>query len=121
MPQVREVMTSDVATVDPSAGVVDAAKQMIQQEKGPLAVAEGDRPVGMITDRDLVAAVVAEGRDPNALAVQDVQTGELVTVSPDQDAEEARQLMSRHALDRILVLEDDRLVGILSGADIRTA
>ena len=120
MPQVRELMVSDVVTIEPGAGVVDAAKRMIQEEKGPLPVVEGDRPVAMVTDRDVIARVVAEGRDPTTVTVDDIATRELVTIGPDQDVNEARRLMDQHELDRILVVEGDRLVGIISEADIRS-
>ena len=83
MPIVSEVMVSEVVTVDVSASIVDAAKWMIQQEKGPLPVMEGDRLHAMITDRDIIAHVVAEGLDPNSLAVHDIATHELVTIGPD--------------------------------------
>jgi CBS domain-containing protein len=64
--------------------------------------------------------VVAEGSDPNSVTVDDVATRDLVTIGPDQDVDEARQLMAQHELDRILVVEGDRLVGIISEADIRS-
>ena len=120
MPQIREAMVSDVVTIEPSAGIVDAAKKMIQQEKGPLPVVEGGRVRAIVTDRDIIARVVAEGRDPNSVTVRDIATTELVTATPDQDVEEARRLMAQHELDRILVVDDgDRLVGIISEADLR--
>ncbi len=119
MPQIRERMTSDVVTIEPSASVVDAAKRMIEKEKGPLPVVEGGRVVAMVTDRDIIARVVAEGRDPSSVTVDDISTKELVTASPDQDVDEARRLMAEHELDRILVTENDQLVGIISEADIR--
>jgi CBS domain-containing protein len=118
--QIRDRMVSDVVTVEPGTSVVDAAKRMIQEKKGPLPVVEGDRVVGMVTDRDVIARVVAEGRDPNSFSVDDIATRELVTARPDQDVDEARQLMAEHQLDRVLVTEEgDRLVGIISEADIR--
>ena len=120
MPQVRDLMVSDVVTIEPSTSVADAARQMIQQEKGPLPIVEGDRPVAIVTDRDLVAHVVAEGRDPSSTTVDDIATHDLVTIGPDQDVNDARQLMDQHQLDRILVVEGDRLVGIISEADIRS-
>jgi CBS domain-containing protein len=120
MPQVRDLMVSDVVTIEPSTSVVDAAKRMIQEEKGPLPIVEGNRPVAIVTDRDIVAHVVAEGRDPNSVTVDDIASHELVTIGPDQDVDEARQLMAQHELDRILVVEGDRLVGIISEADIRS-
>jgi CBS domain-containing protein len=120
MPQVRDLIVSSVVTIEPATSIVDAARLMIQAEKGPLPVVEGESPVAMVTDRDIIARVVAEGRDPNSVTVDDIATHELVTIGPDQDVEEARQLMDQHELDRILVLEGDRLVGIISEADIRS-
>jgi CBS domain-containing protein len=119
VPRVRGLMTSEVVTVEPQTSIVEAARRMIQQEKGPLPVVEGDRPVAMVTDRDIIARVVAEGRDPNSLTVHDIATHELVTIGPDQAVEEALRLMAEHQLDRILVVEGERLVGIISEADIR--
>ena len=120
MPRVRDKMVSSVVTIEPGTGVVDAAKRMIEEEKGPLPVVEGERPVAIVTDRDIIARVVAEGRDPRSMTVHDIASHELVTVGPDEDVGEARRLMDEHELDRILVVEDDRLVGIISEADIRS-
>src|SRR5215208_3848866 len=120
MPQVRDQMVSSVVTIEPGTGVVDAAKRMIQEEKGPLPIVEGERPVAIVTDRDIIAHVVAEGRDPRSMTVHDIASHELVTIGPEQDIDEARRLMDEHELDRILVVEDDRLVGIISEADIRS-
>ena len=120
MPQVRDRMVASVVTLEPGTGVVDAAKRMIQEEKGPLPIVEGERPVAIVTDRDIIAHVVVEGLDPTSMTVDDIASQELVTIGPDQDVNEARQLMDQYELDRILVVEDDRLVGIISEADIRT-
>ena len=120
MPQVRDLMVSSVVTIEPGTSIVDAARRMIQEKKGPLPVVEGERPVAMVTDRDIIARVVAEGRDPASMTVDDIATRELVTIGPDQDVNEARQLMDQHQLDRILVVEGERLVGIISEADIRS-
>jgi CBS domain-containing protein len=74
----------------------------------------------MVTDRDLVARVVAASRDPNTVRCEEIATRDLVTIGPDQDLQEARRLLAQHQLDRLLVVEEgDRLVGILSEADIR--
>jgi CBS domain-containing protein len=120
MPRVRDKMVSSVVTIEPGTGVVDAAKKMIEEEKGPLPVVEGERPVAIVTDRDIIAHVVAEGRDPRSMTVHDIASHELVTIGPDEDISEARRLMDEHELDRILVVEDDRLVGIISEADFRS-
>src|SRR5215216_3911876 len=119
LPRVRDLMTSAVVMIEPQASVVEAAKEMIQEEKGPLPVVEEDgRAVGMVTDRDVIARVVAEGHDPGSVTVEDIATRELVTIGPDQDADEAALLMDEHGLDRLLVVEGERLVGIISEADI---
>jgi CBS domain-containing protein len=120
MPQVREQMVASVVTIEPGTGVVDAAKRMIQEEKGPLPIVEGDRPKAIVTDRDIIAHVVAEGQDPKKMTVDDIASQQLVTIGPDEDISEARRLMDEHQLDRILVVEEDRLVGIISEADIRS-
>ena len=101
MAEVRDRMVSDVVKIEHSTSAADAAREMIQQENGPLPVVEGDRPVAIVTDRDIAAH-------------------ELVKIGLDQDVEEARQLMAQHELDRIPVVEGDRLVGIVSEADIRS-
>jgi CBS domain-containing protein len=120
LPQVRQVMTADVVTVSPSMSVAEVAKEMIAREKGPLPVVEGGRVVAMVTDRDLVARVVAASRDPNTVRCEEIATRDLVTIGPDQDLRAARRLLAQHQLDRLLVVEEgDRLVGILSEADIR--
>jgi CBS domain-containing protein len=120
MPQVREQMVSSVVTIEPGTGVVDAAKRMIQEEKGPLPIVEGVRPKAIVTDRDIIAHVVAEGRDPTKMTVDEIASQDLVTIGPDEDISEARRLMDQHQLDRIVVVENDRLVGIISEADIRS-
>jgi CBS domain-containing protein len=120
MPQVRQVMTAEVVTVTPSMSVAEVANEMIAREKGPLPVVEGGRVVAMVTDRDLIARVVAASRDPNTVRCEEVATKDLVTIRPDQDLREARRLLAQHQLDRLLVVEEgDRLVGILSEADLR--
>jgi CBS domain-containing protein len=120
MPKVRDAMTPDPATASPSMTVVEAAQEMIKKEKGPLPVVEGGRVVAMVTDRDIIARVVAAGQDPSSLRVSDIATKDVVTIGPDQDTQEARQMMAQHQLDRLVVVEKgDRLVGIISEADLR--
>jgi CBS domain-containing protein len=120
MPRVRDKMVASVVTIEPGTGVVDAAKRMIEEEKGPLPIVEDERPKAIVTDRDIIAHVVAEGRDPKKMTVDEIASQELVTIGPDEDTSEARRLMDEHELDRIVVVEDEKLVGIISEADIRS-
>ena len=118
MPQVRDLMTPNPVTVEPSTTAIDAAKVMIENKVGPLPVVEGDRAVGIVTDRDLIAHVLAEGRDPQSTTVDEIATKDLVTAAPDMDLDDASQLLVEHQLDRLVILEEGKLVGILSEADI---
>jgi CBS domain-containing protein len=119
---IRELMTANPTTVDPSAPVVDAALVMRQEDVGPVPVVEnGDRLAGIVTDRDIVLRVVAEGADPQSTTVGEIMSRDLVTVDPDQPLDEALRLMARHQVRRLPVCEEDgRLVGIVAQADVAT-
>jgi CBS domain-containing protein len=115
---IKEVMTRDVRACEPNATVADAAKVMAQEEVGPVPIVEDGRLVGIVTDRDIVVRVVAEGRDPNATTVKEIASADLVTVSPDDDLDEALNLLAKRQVRRLPVVEGDRLVGIVAQADI---
>ncbi len=118
---VRDVMTSDPRSVEPSTTVADAAQLLKSQDVGSLPIVEDGRLLGMLTDRDIVLRVVAEGKDPQATHVGDVASRALVTVDPQQSLEEALRLMAKHQVRRLPVVEEDgRLVGIVAQADVAT-
>jgi CBS domain-containing protein len=91
---------------------------MRDEHIGSLPVTEGERLVGMITDRDLTTRVVAEAAVPETTSVGDVCSRDLISVEPDNDLEEALQLMARHQVRRLPVVEKGRLVGMVAQADI---
>ncbi len=121
MGRIRDLMTANPATCKPSATVSEAAKTMASEDVGPVPIVEGDRLVGMVTDRDLVVRVLAEGRDPGSTTLGEIASSDLVTVQPDSDLEEATRLMQQHQVRRLPVVEDGRLVGIVAQADIARA
>src|SRR5918995_2329813 len=119
---IREVMTSNPRTVEADKPVAEAAKLMRDEDVGLAPVVEGDRLVGTLTDRDIAIRVVAEGKDPASTPVREVASTEVVTVSPEQDLDEATRLMAQHQVRRVPVVEEDgRLVGMLAQADIAQA
>ena len=118
---VRDAMTGDPRSIGATASVVEAARLMREAHIGSLPITDGDKLVGMITDRDITTRVVAEAADPNATSVGDVYSQDLISVEPDDDLKEAVQLMARHQLRRLPVVENDRLVGIVAQADIALA
>lgn len=115
---VRELMSQDVTTVAPDATVMDAAKLIKEKDVGPLPVVENGRLVGIVTDRDIVVRVLAEGRDPGSTPVRDAASEDLVTISADQELDEALRLLAEHQVRRLPVVEGDRLLGIIAQADV---
>lgn len=116
---IREVMTSNPRTIEADKPVADAAKLMRDEDVGLAPIVEGDRLVGALTDRDIAIRVVAEGKDPASTPVREVASTDVVTVDPEQDLDEALNLMAQHQVRRIPVVEQDgRLVGVVAQADI---
>jgi CBS domain-containing protein len=115
---IKEVMTTHVRACEPNATVADAAKLMAREDVGPIPVVEEGRITGLITDRDIVVRVVAEDKDPKATTVGQIASKDLVTVSPDEDLDDALTLMAERQVRRLPVVEGDRLVGIVAQADI---
>jgi len=116
---VSDCMTRDVTIASPNDTIQQAAKQMAQIDAGILPVAENDRLVGMITDRDITVRAVAEGKDPAQTRVRDVMTSEVRYVYDDDAIEDAAESMSELQVRRLPVINrNKRLVGIISLADI---
>ena len=121
MASIRDLMTSNPATLEPSATVSDAARLMAQEDVGPDPIVEGGRLTAIVTDRDLVVRVLAEGKDPNSTTLGEIASSDLTTVSPDTDLREAMELMSASQVRRLPVVESGQLVGIVAQADIARA
>ncbi|MFN2470276.1 MAG: CBS domain-containing protein [Gaiellaceae bacterium] len=118
---VQEVMTPSPRTVETSTTVADAARLLRDEDVGSLPVIESGKVVGVVTDRDIVLRVVADGRDPQSTSVADIASRAPVTVDPQQDLDEALRLMGEHQVRRLPVVEEDgRLVGVLAQADVAT-
>jgi CBS domain-containing protein len=115
---VRDVMTANPRTVGTDASLVEAARTMRDADIGPVIVTEGDRLAGIVTDRDIVVRAIAEGRDPSSTSVADVSSRDVETVRPDEDAGQAVERMRRRKLRRVVVVETERPIGILSIGDL---
>jgi CBS domain-containing protein len=115
---VRDAMTRGVRTVSPAQSLAEAAEVMTGEDVGSVPVVEEGRLTGILTDRDIVTRAVAERRDPQMVKVDEIASRELVTVEPEQDLDEALELMARHQVRRLPVVEEGRLVGMLAQADI---
>jgi len=119
--QVQDLMTRDVGIISPDETLKKAACRMAELDVGVLPVAEGDRLVGMITDRDMVVRGIADDLGPSAL-VRDVMTPDVKYCFSDQEIDEIVDNMADIQVRRLPVLDrDKRLVGILSLCDIATS
>ncbi|MFJ1968497.1 CBS domain-containing protein [Streptomyces sp. NPDC087903] len=118
---VKEVMTPGVAAVRPDASLVEAAQLMRTQDIGDVVVADGQRVVGVLTDRDITVRAVAEGIDPQTVSVRSVCTPDPVVVAPDDPVSAAVALMRAHAVRRLPVVEDGLPVGMVSLGDLAEA
>jgi CBS domain-containing protein len=115
---IDEVMTRDPRTLTPESSVEEAARFMRDDDVGSLPLVEGTKCIGTVTDRDIVVGVVAESR-PLDTPVREIAAKHLVTVAPEQPAEEAMRLMAEHQLRRLPVCDEDgQLVGIVAQADV---
>jgi CBS domain-containing protein len=115
---VRDAMTEDPRSIGTSATVVEAARLMREQHIGSLPITDGEQLVGMITDRDITTRVVAEAADLETTSVGEVSSGDLISVEPDNELDEALNLMASHQVRRLPVVEGGKLVGIVAQADI---
>ena len=114
---IREVMTPNPRSVSPNDSIQNAACIMRDEDAGAVPVVDNGRAVGIVTDRDIVVRVVAEGGQLSR-PVRDIVTSSLVSVTPDMSTREAAELMSEHQIRRLPVVENDRLVGIVSIGDL---
>jgi CBS domain-containing protein len=115
---IQEAMTPNPTTIEATTTAQEAAKIMKSEDVGSLPIVEGNKLIGVVTDRDLAIRIVAEGRGDDTTVGQ-IASKDLVTVDPEQSLEEAARLMAERQVRRLPVVEEDgRLVGILAQADI---
>lgn len=119
MQNLRDIMTRNVEIIAPEATVQEAAKKMQDLNIGALPVCDGDKLTGMITDRDLVMRILAEGRDPKTVTVSDAISTDVVFCFEDDGVEKASPLMAQHQIRRLPVMSSTkRLVGMVTLGDV---
>lgn len=116
--KVKDIMTKNVAYVNPGATITEVAQLMQKHNIGALPVCDQSGVVGIVTDRDIVVRNVAHGTDPQRTKVQDVMTSDVVTVTPDTDLDEITDIMADDQIRRIPVVENNKVVGIVALGDL---
>lgn len=116
--QIKDVMTTDVASVNPQDSVENAAKLMQKYDVGSIPVCEGQKIVGIVTDRDIAVRCVAVGKDTKQAPVSDVMTTNPVTASSSTDVHEAAKIMSERQIRRLPIVDNNNLVGMVALGDL---
>jgi CBS domain-containing protein len=115
--KISEIMTNAAVADAADDTLAEAAAKMWHQQTGSLIVMEGERLVGIVTERDLLRAV-AMGQDPHKIALKDVMTTDVITIGPQTRLKEAAKLMATKWIRHLPVVEGDRVVGIISQRDL---
>jgi CBS domain-containing protein len=116
--KVRDVMTPNPRTVTPDDSIQATAQIMRDEDTGVVPVVEGENLAGIVTDRDIVVRAVADGKGSSTKVREVMTAGRVVRADPDMSTRDAAELMGRHQVRRLPVVENDRLVGIVSLGDI---
>ena len=120
----EEIMTPNPVCCLPTDNVKKVAELMAHSNVGPIPVIENEQTrklIGIITDRDLVLKIIAEGRDAKTTKVESVMTRKVVTCRADEDLQRAMDAMSEHQLRRVIVVDQvNKILGIISQADVAT-
>ncbi len=115
----RDVMTGDAQCIGENETVSDAAKMMAELGVGSLPICgEDDRLKGMVTDRDIAVKVIAQDKDPGSTKAGELGEGKPVTIGADDSVEDALKTMKEHSVRRLPVIDDQKMVGIVSQGDL---
>lgn len=118
----REIMTGSAECVGENESVIAAAEKMARLDVGSLPICgEDDRLKGMLTDRDIVVKVLAEGKDPAQTTASELAQGKPVTIGAEDSAEDALKVMSEHKVRRLPVIDGHDLIGLVSQGDLASA
>ena len=115
---VRDVMAKNVKTVKTGDTVHAAVQKMNKFDIGSVIVTASGRPVGIITETNIMRRIVGPRMDPATIWAKDIMTGPLITIDPNADLTEAAKLMADNNINRLPVMEGGKLVGLISSTDI---
>ena len=111
-------MVTNIKTVRVDDTVLDAVKKMNKFRIGSVVVIGGDRPVGIITERNILQRIVEPGLDPMVVKAREIMSAPLITIEPYAPLEEAARLMVKHGIKKLPVVEGGKLVGMITTSDL---
>ena len=115
---VREAMVKNPVTIGPNATVIEAVRLLRDKNIGSVIMVDKDKVLGIAIERDLVRRVLAEDRDPKAVKLRDVMSRSVISIEAGNDVVDAAQLMKQKGISRLVVMEGDKLVGIITSDDL---
>jgi CBS domain-containing protein len=115
---VKEIMTREVCTSGKSESLLNASRKMIRFGVGSVVVVEDHRPVGIVTEKDILVKVVAKNKVPSEVMLEDIMTHPILTIKPTTSLREAADLMQRRGIRRLPVVDGSNLIGIVTDTDI---
>lgn len=119
--KLQNIMTSQVEVLPPEASILDAAQLMDSSDIGSVPICDGEKILGLVTDRDITIKAIAKGLDPNQVQVRDIMTSPILYAFEDQTVEEASEMMQASQVRRLVVLNrEKKLVGVVALGDIAT-
>ncbi|WP_428326736.1 CBS domain-containing protein [Nitrosopumilus sp.] len=114
---VNQVMSKNVLTTEKSTSLQDAAQEMNRLNVGCVIVTEESKPIGIVTERDFVTKVAAEGR-PLFTEISEVMSSPLITIDPEETIWEASEIMKEKLIHKLPVIEEERVIGVITTSDI---
>jgi len=115
---VSDIMSSPVGTIDKNAKVQDAAQLMTEKRFGSIVITENGKPRGIITERDMLERVVAPSKDPSTTETGEIMSSPLITIEKEKGILEAMREMREHDISRLVVMDEETMVGIVSETDV---
>ncbi len=115
---VKDAMTVNVITADPSASVMEVADIMVRQGVGSVIVLQNDEPIGIICERDLLEKVISSDQKPSEVKAEDIMERSLLTTSPETDMLDAMRKMVKNDIGHLPVIDDGKLAGIVTVQDV---
>jgi CBS domain-containing protein len=116
--KVRDIMTKNVAYINPNSTVVEAAQLMQKHNVGSIPVCDQTGVIGIVTDRDIVVRNIAHGNSPQNTPVKDVMTASVTTATPDMDVDAISKIMAVNQIRRVPVVENNMIVGMVALGDV---
>ena len=118
MGQVRDIMQKNVITIQENKTALDAAKLISEKDISFLVIVKDDKPIGVITERDFVRKIAAQDKQASLIPLSEIMSYKFRWVEPSTEIEDAVQKMLNHNIRRLIVLEDEKLVGVITQTDL---